>query len=316
MTEADTSPPTPRGGRHRAPKPSHRPTARVLPLLAVLLVIGLVAVGGYAYIASDDDAPSATTTSSTTTEHEGSVTVERSVVESTRDTSVKDNVVTVREVVSLLEGPEISVGPQNARPAAGLEWKSSSLANEDGTTPTFDQAVTVQNGRSVTVVGTYRLTNCPDVLPVWWPTPARIYGSSWDRTFTRLRVPQFTARAMCPKARSKATELPGLSGKMVKAKNPTVRLRWQGQGKLTVNLVGSATQVAVDVKTSSCRHECVAVIPHNGARSVEFRPLDLCAIGGHENLLTLRASKGQGGTRTIAVTVPQLATKVCTSARR
>ena len=244
-----------------------------------------------------------------------------SVIESTRDTKVNGTTVTVREEVSLVEGSDVRLAPENAEPAPGLSWRSSVLANDDGTTPTFDTPLALTSGGSITIEGTYRLTRCPDLLPTSWPTPLRIVGDDWTRTFTRTQVPLRTARAICPKGQSEAKELRGLSGTMLRSRAAVVRLRWEGKSPLVVSLVGSASEVAVLTRSTACGGECVVQIRRNARARLALRPVDRCAIGGRSNELTLQVAKSGGNKnskayRVVAVTVPGLAGKVCTAARR
>ena len=191
--------------------------------------------------------------------------------------------VTVRESISLVGGGDVRVAPQSAKPAAGLVWLSSSLINEDGTTPAFDAPLALTEGGNVTIVGTYRLTRCPDLLPTSWPTPVKIVGGDWKRTFTRSQVPLRTARAICPRADSSAKELRGLSGVMLRSRAAVVRLRWEGKSPLVIEVVGAASEVAVLTRSSACKGECVAQIKRNSTARLALRPVDRCAIGGRSN---------------------------------
>jgi len=304
--------------------------------VAVIALLALVVAGaGSAYLLFQDDpspspdasdevsgpvTPTATSDSSKT----------KSVVEATRDTKVRGATVTVRESISLVGGTEVRIAPDDAKPAAGLQWRSSSLVNEDGTTPAFDAPLALTEGGSITIVGTYRLTRCPDLLPTSWPTPVKIVGGNWERTFTRTQVPLRTARAICPKANSSAKELRGLSGVMLRSRAAVVRLRWEGKSPLVIDIVGAASEVAVLTRASACKGECVTQIKRNSTARIALRPVDRCAIGGRSNQLTLQVTKTDGasgasgssggtpnsGNRMVSVSVPGLAAKVCSAARR
>jgi len=333
VTEGDEgTTPQPRG-RHRAPRPARKSLAPWWLVVAVIAVLAVLAGSAYLFVGKDDgddanDAggPPATdgvSTAATSPEPSGSSGT-KSVVEATRDTKVRGATVTVRESISLVGGADIRIAPENAKPAAGLEWRSSSLVNEDGTTPAFDAPLALTEGGNVTIVGTYRLTRCPDLLPTSWPTPVEIVGGNWERTFTRTQVPLRTARAICPKARSSAKELRGLSGAMLRSRAAVVRLRWEGKSPLVIDVVGAASEVAILTRSSACKGDCVAQIKRNSTARLALRPVDRCAIGGRSNQLTLQVTKTQGssgaaktgGNRMVSVSVPGLAAKVCAAARR
>jgi hypothetical protein len=329
VTEDDAGTSHPRGGRHRAPKPAQKPVAGLWVIVAVVGVLAMLAGSAYLLLDSEGGRTPATdgvdevdTSLESPSVSPGGDSPASSSVEATRDTKVRGTTVTVRESVSLVGGGDVRVAPQTTKPAAGLVWRSSSLLNEDGTTPTFDAPLALTEGGSVTIVGTYRLTRCPDLLPTSWPTPLKIVGGDWKRIFTRSQVPLRTARAICPKADSSAKELRGLSGVMLRSRAAVVRLRWEGSSPLVVEVVGAASEVAVRTRSSACRGECVAAIKRNSTARLALRPIDRCAIGGRSNEMTLQVSKApsraakQSGSRMVSVSVPGLASKVCTAARQ
>lgn len=326
VTEDDAGSSQLSGGRHRAPKPAQKPLAALWLIVAVVAVVAVLA--GSAYLLWDDDVSETPVTDGVdeldTSPESPSDSQASSSVEATRDTKVRGTTVTVRESISLVGGGDVRVAPQSAKPAAGLVWLSSSLINEDGTTPAFDAPLALTEGGNVTIVGTYRLTRCPDLLPTSWPTPVKIVGGDWKRTFTRSQVPLRTARAICPRADSSAKELRGLSGVMLRSRAAVVRLRWEGKSPLVIEVVGAASEVAVLTRSSACKGECVAQIKRNSTARLALRPVDRCAIGGRSNDMTLQVSKSkapsraakQSGSRMVSVSVPGLASKVCTAARQ
>jgi len=331
VTEGDEGSAALRRGRHRAPKPPQRSLTAPWLIIAVIAALAVLAGSAFFVVADDEgDSPpqrAGVTSSVTSAEPSGepeTPSATESVVEATRETNVRGDTVTVRESISVVNGGDVRIAPDNAQPPPGLVWQSSSLANEDGTTPAFDAPLALTAGANVTVVGTYRLTRCPELLPTSWPTPVRLVGSAWERTYTRTQVPLRTARGICPEATSTAKELRGLSGAMLRSRAAVVRLRWQGKSPLVIDVVGAASEVAVLTRSSACKGECIAQVKRNSSVRLAMRPVDRCAIGGRSNLLTLQVSKSPApsnarqpdGSRMVGLTVPRLAAKVCAAARR
>jgi hypothetical protein len=185
------------------------------------------------------------------------------------------------------------------------------VVEEDGTNEPFTDPVTLVAGRTLTIEGRYRLTQCPDLLPTEWPSPVAVVPGNWSRVFTRVEEPQRTARALCPSAPSRAGALRDIRVTLAQGTKPTVRLRWQGKAPLKVAAVGSASGVATVGTARGCRNECVVLLrPRTGA-PVRLRPLEACPVGGQSNLLTLRVTVGNGAPRTVGVQVRELGRQIC-----
>jgi hypothetical protein len=241
----------------------------------------------------------------------------RAQLEATRLVTVSGSRVTVRETTQVADGGPVSVAPTNKQPAVGIEPGAVTVVGEDGSRQPFTEPVSLQTGRSITVQGSYRLSDCPDLLPTQWPSPIVVVPGDWTRTFTRVEGPQRTARALCPPKKSNAKQLRGLGGTMVvRGRQPIVRLSWSKPRALTVRAVGSASGVAVSARGPRCRDGCVARAKPRSSVRIALRPLEACPIRGKSNLLTLRVSFSSGGPRTVGLNVKGLGRRVCSTSSR
>ena len=294
-------------GRHRAPKP-----ARHVPLIGTILVlIAVLALGGtgvWLFLQPDEPAaaPTAPATQTTTASRAAKLTASR-VVE------LKGRRVTVEETIAARDG-DVTIAPSTAKPAPGLRRESVRLSGGDGTDQPFTEPTSLVAGGSITITGRYQLTRCPDVLPTRWPTPSTVVPGDWSRTVVRSESPQRTVRALCPKSRSTAQRLSGLTGSLRPGKQPVVRLRWRGPGQLTVRAVGSASGVATLGRGRRCAGGCLIRLPRGQRALLRLQALEPCPVGARSNRLTLVVNRPGGGTRVVEVTVTGLGKSLCSSA--
>ncbi|HVQ86610.1 MAG TPA: hypothetical protein VMT88_00360 [Actinomycetes bacterium] len=292
-------------GRHRAPKPSR--TVPSLLVLGAVVVVAAAVVGAFSLSADDDPGEPVALPSSTQSREEHPATLQ-----ATRVVDVRRETVTVRETTRVVSGGPISVEPSTTSLPVGLRAQKSSIVSEAGTNEAFNKPTSVESGRSITIEGTYRLTDCPDLLPTQWPSPVTITSKEWSRTYIRIEEPQRTAQAICPTSKSKAKPLAGLSGSVQPGHHVVVRLSWLGAQPLTVAAIGSASGVAATAKGGPCQGDCITMVHQHSPSVFRLEPLERCSIGGRANLLTLLVTSGHS-TRTARLSLPGLANKVCTS---
>ena len=115
--------------------------------------------------------------------------------------TVDGRTITVEEFSTVLDGASVRAVPAAAVPL-GLELLDTSVVTPDGRSSDFDSPVTLDPSGSLTVRSRYRLTDCPDILPTQWPSPAEFPDAT--RTYLRLDGPLHTAYALCPDVRGKA----------------------------------------------------------------------------------------------------------------
>ena len=280
--------------------------------LAAVLVLALASTG-VVYLLSDDE-DSAAQPDPPASSHD--VTTKPATLEATRIVDVDGSVVTVRETTRVTAGGPVIVAPSHRKLAVGLSARRAVVAGEDGSTEPFVDRTPIAPGRSITIVGTYKLSNCPDLLPTQWPSPVVVVPGRWSRTYIRNEAPVRTAQAICKSAKSSAKNLAAIQGAMTKHRKPTVRLTWRGSKSLTVQAIGSASGVAAIGHGRRCAGDCVAATKRRSNFRLSLRPLERCAIGGKSNQLTLRVSVGNSRPRTISLNVRELGRTVCTASTR
>jgi hypothetical protein len=225
-------------------------------------------------------------------------------VESQRTVTIDGSVVTVDETSTVVDGGAARATPPTGAPA-GLELLGASVQTADGRSVPFDSSVKLQPSGSLTVIGRYRLTDCPDLLPTQWPSPSEFPDAT--RTYPRLEEPLHTAYAICPRSESKAKPLDGLTGTLADADVPTVKLKWSGSSQLTITTLGAASGVAVLVTEPGCNRGCPAEIPPGAEVAIAMQPVDPCPPADDDDTLTLKL----GGGELVAVNVPGLHRAIC-----
>lgn len=302
-------------GRHRAQAPDPRPTPWAIAAIAavvVAVVAGVALASGALVVPWPDQAPSGgvadptrTVTSSSPTP---SQTETAATVESSRDVNIDGTAVTVEEVSDLVDGESAQAEPTQVTPL-GMRLVNSAVITPDGRANAFDAPITLTASGSLTVRNRYRLTDCPDILPAQWPSPTEFPDST--RTYLRLDGPLHTAFALCPKAASKARQLPQLTGAVVEGAGLAVRLTWQGPDALMVRAVGSASGVAALATDPQCDGSCIATISSGGSELVQLQPVDPCPPATtNEALVLVLDSTGQQPSL-VSVRVPELHRAVC-----
>jgi hypothetical protein len=237
------------------------------------------------------------------------------VLTGTRVVQARAGVVTIVDSVTVTDGEAVSVGPARRSRDPALVLTGVQLLAEDGTATTFRDPVSLGADRTLTVRGTYRLRACPDLLPVSWPSPMAVSGPEWSRTWTRTSEPLRTAQTLCPRARSRAPELPGLRARLVGGDPPgdppevQVRLRWRGSGSLVVTGIGSAGGLAAAAPAAGEGGARLLTVPARASAALRLQPVESCPNarprGDRLTLLTdPRTRRGPG--RLVAVTVPGL----------
>lgn len=228
-------------------------------------------------------------------------------VESTRTVSVNRETITVEEASTVIGGEAARAVPATGMPL-GLQLIDSSVISADGRSEPFDAPVTISASGTLTVRNSYRLTDCPDVIPTQWPSPADFPGAS--RSYVRLDEPLRTAYALCPESKSDAAQLPDLAGTVIEGNAPRVRLTWLGGQTLTIKAIGSASGVAALVPNPDCNASCVASIPSGAVTEIQLTPVDPCPPATEDNQLTLVVQIA-GTTSIAAVEVKGLSEVIC-----
>lgn len=278
----------------------------MVTLVGVILTIGVVAALWRDTEPSQDLAgPTPGTTAQTPIPSQSKPTA---TVESTRNVSVDGTTVTVEEVSDLVDGVSAVAEPTQGAPL-GLRLVDSAVIAPDGRKRAFDAPITLTPSGSLTVRSRYRLTACPDVVPVQWPSPAEFPDAT--RSYLRLDGPLHTAFALCPKASPKAKQLPQLTGVVVGGGAPAVRLTWKGSDDLIIRAIGSASGVAALATDPECDAGCVATIDSGGSAFVQFQPVDPCPPATTDDSLTLILEVSGRRTSVVAVRVPELHRTVC-----
>jgi len=284
--------------------------------VGVVLALALASIG-VVYLLSDDENPAAQPDPlASRLDVSIKPATKPATLEAIRIVNVDGGVVTVRETTRVATGGPIIVAPSHRKLAVGLSARKAVVAGEDGSTQPFTHPTPIAPGRSITIVGTYKLANCPDLLPTEWPSPVVVVPGRWSRTYIRNEAPVRTAQAICKSAKSSAKDMSAIRGAMTKHRKPTVRLTWQGSRSLTVQAIGSASGVAAIGHGRGCAGDCVATTKPRSTFRLSLRPLERCAIGGKSNQLTLRVSVGNNRSRTISLNVRELGRTVCKSSAR
>jgi hypothetical protein len=225
-------------------------------------------------------------------------------VESERTVTIDGSVVTVEEVSTVVDGGTVRATPPTSAPV-GLELLRSTVQTADGRSTDFDAPLRLQPSGALTVVGRYRLTDCPDLLPTQWPSPSEFPDAT--RTYPRLEEPLHTAYAICPSAQSKAKPLDGLTGALVDGIAPTIRLSWSGSSSLTIATIGSASGVAALVTEPGCGGGCATEVAAGGETTVTLQPVDPCPPATVDDTLTLKLEGGE----LVNLDVPDLHRAIC-----
>lgn len=277
--------------------------------LAVLLASGIIAAGIFFWLrttsAPDEgppDKPASTPGSAGPSPSEST-----GRVESTRTVTVDRETITVEEVSTVTDGDTVRAAPAELTPL-GLQLIDSSVISADGHSKPFDAPVTISSSGTLTVRNSYRLTDCPDVIPAQWPSPAAFPGAS--RSYVRLDEPLHTAYAICPDSKSEAAQLSDLAGVIIQGSAARVRLTWLGGQTLTIKAIGSASGVAALVPNPDCDASCVASIPPGGSTAIQLAPIDPCPPATDDTRLTLVVQVA-GAASTAAVEVAGLSEMIC-----
>lgn len=296
-------------GRHRAPAPERSK----FPWVVTVTVVGgtILAIGGVTLLWPDaappqgqaNPAPTLTSAGPTPSQTEAATTVE-----SSRDVSIDGTTVTVDEVSDLVDGASAVAVPTQGAPL-GLRLIDSAVISADGRKAAFDAPITLTASGSLAVRNRYRLTHCPDILPVQWPSPTEFPDST--RTYPRIDAPLHTAFALCPKAASRAKQLPQLSGVSVESVTPTVRLTWKGTDELTIRAIGSASGVAALATDPQCDPGCMTRIAGNGSALLQFQAVDPCPPAATNDSLVLVLTAPGGTISLVSVRVSDLHRTVC-----
>ncbi len=298
-------------GRHRATPPSGDGSrgSRAAVVVAIVLV-GTLLIGTLAWwLTSRDPGDANTVTDAESPGNSASMTdaapsASTSVVESERVVTVNGATVTVEETSRVIDGAKARAVPPTSAPT-GLRLMDAGVVSADGRSTAFDSPVTLQRSGSLTVRARYRLTDCPDVLPTQWPSPSEFPGAT--RTYPRLEEPLHTAYAICPDAKSRAGNIEGVSGRIITASVPTIKLTWTGSSPLNIATIGAASGVAVLAVEPGCDGRCVALLPANGDATIPLQPIDPCPPANDNNDLTLVLDNGN----VFAVPIQGLASAVC-----
>lgn len=221
-----------------------------------------------------------------------------------RIVTITGSQVTVEETSTLAAGGQARGVPAVKSPP-GLSFVGATVVSADGRNEPFDAPVALAQPGSLTVRGHYRLTDCPDLLPVQWPSPAEFPGAT--RSYTRLEEPLHTAYALCPDQPTRAASEDRLRGTLAPGTTTAVRLAWSGITPLTITAVGSAASVAAVVVEPGCGGTCVAQLNPGGAATVTLQPVDPCPPATDDDRLTLELDDG----RLVAVHVPDLHEAIC-----
>jgi hypothetical protein len=218
--------------------------------------------------------------------------------------------ITVEEVSTVLDGTSVRAVPAESVPL-GLELVETSVVTPDGRSTDFDAPITLDPSGSLTVRSRYRLTDCPDVLPTQWPSPAEFPGAT--RTYLRLDGPLHTAYALCPDSAGRASRVDGLTGTLVPGAAARVRLSWSGGDTLSVQAIGSASGVAALVPEPSpgCDASCVALLSPRSSVTIWLQPVDPCPPATTSDRLTLLVSGGSFPPSPVSVRVDGLHRAVC-----
>ncbi len=206
------------------------------------------------------------------------------IVESNRTVTIDRETITVEEVSTAVDGEAARAVPATRTPL-GLQLISSAVISADGRSKPFDAPVTISRSGTLTVRNSYRLTDCPDVIPTQWPSPADFPGAS--RSYVRLDEPLHTGYALCPDSKSKAAQLRDLAGAVIAGNASRLRLTWLGDQTITIRAIGSASGVAAIVANPTCDASCVASIPPGGSTELQLAPVDPCPPASENNRLTL-----------------------------
>lgn len=228
-------------------------------------------------------------------------------VQSSSKVTIEGGTVVVEEVSTVVDGDRARAIPAQTTPL-GLQLIDSSVVTPDGRTFTFDSPLALEASGSLTLRSRYRLTECPDILPTQWPSPAEFPDAT--RSYVRLDGPLHTAYAICPGTKPAAQKLPGLLGTAVGGSPTRVRLSWAGSPSITVTAIGAASGVAAVVANPVCDASCVATLPPGGSAVLQLQPVDPCPPATDSTRLTL-VVEGDDGSSTIAVDVDGLANAIC-----
>lgn len=274
----------------------------------------LVIVGLGVFLLWPDESPTATPRSSASSEptpdESPSPSAPAPTVESSRDVTVDGATITVEEVSTVLDGTSVRAVPAESVPL-GLELVDTSVVTPDGRTTDFDAPVTLDPSGSLTVRNRYRLTDCPDVIPTQWPSPAEFPGAT--RTYLRLDGPLHTAYALCPDVPGRAKPVPGLDGTLVSTNPTRVRLSWSGRELLSFAAVGSASGVAalVPEPAPECDASCVALLNPRRSVTIGLQPVDPCPPATTSDRLVLLVTDGRTASSPVLIRVDDLHRAIC-----
>jgi hypothetical protein len=277
-------------------------------MIGALLAVVILVIGSLAYWlssrSSDPSVQPQPTHSAPAPSTSSDPTGAAARVESERTVTIEGSVVTVEETSDVVGGGAARAIPPTGAPV-GLQLLGTTVKGADGRSTAFKSPVKLQASGTLTVVGRYRLTDCPDVLPTQWPSPSEFPDAT--RTYPRLEEPLHTAYAICPGAKSKAKPLDGLSGTLTDAHAASIRLKWSGSSHLTIATIGAASGVAVLVTEPGCNGGCAADIPADGEATITVQPVDPCPPATDDDTLTLKLDSGE----VVAVSVQDLHRSIC-----
>jgi hypothetical protein len=317
---------SPSAGRHR-----RTPIRRTLPLAVAggaAVVLVAVAVGATVLVtgrwgATDTSAPTHEPSTTTTAAPTPAQVEEPVALDGTRTVRVRDEVVTVTETTTVAGGDAVVLAPARRSSDSALALSGVQLVAEDGTATAFTDPVTVTTGRTITVLGTYRMLSCPDLLPVTWPSPAVPRGGGWSRTWTRTSEPLRTADTLCPRAAPTARRLPGLSARLGGSAGPgdlpAVRVVVRrasdpaGTAPFVVRRIGALGGLAAEaprISTHACgAAPCVLALRPGRSQALPVQVVESCPdTRPRSDRLTFVVGTGTGprGPRLWAVDVPGL----------
>ena len=275
-----------------------------------MVLIGVLAVAGLAWWLArgpaDEDtaspAPSVPDPPLGTSQQSTSSTT--ATIDTERTVTVKGGIVTIEETSTVTDEHATQAVPSMYSPT-GLVLLETSVITAQGRTQSFGAPVRVAASGSVTVRGQYRLTDCPDLLPIQWPSPTDFPDAT--RTYSHVEEPLHTAYAICPKEKSRAKTLEDLTGTLLDRAHAVVRLKWSGTSTLSIDAVGSASGVAAIVVEPGCGGSCVGELQEGREADVTLQPVDPCPPATDDNTLTVKLADGD----VVAVEVNGLHRAIC-----
>jgi hypothetical protein len=275
-------PPAGARGRHRRTSARRGPAWRTVALVTVVVLV----VGGAGLVAllNHDSAPadplaSPTVASTPSVKPTPSAPVpERQRLDLQRSVRVRGTTVTVDERYTLRQGTEVVLAPANGDAGPTLRNQGLRVVAQDGTEAPFTEPVALGAGRTLALRGLYQLRYCPDLVPLAWPGLAVVKDRDFVVDVARSDEPLRTSAAVCPKARSKATQQGRLRGTVTTSgpRVATVRLARSGRGALTVRALGAPSGLPLDGVGPACGPDCVTRVRSGRPARVEVRPVEGC----------------------------------------